>query len=97
VPDPVKSNDKRCTLEVVRLLPHFEVAYFVGSGFVPNAKVDFEFQSSNEKHRMEEVANSEGILEFAGMPFVSGQSKGTATVKTLGADCSPTVQFDWGR
>jgi hypothetical protein len=37
VPDPIFAKDKGCTPSVERLLPHFELAYFAGSGFPPAA------------------------------------------------------------
>lgn len=37
VPDPIFARDKGCTLSVERLLPHFELAYFTGTGFPPTA------------------------------------------------------------
>lgn len=40
--------------------------------------------------------NSEGNIQFALMPFVSGHHKGTATIKDLGMSCSPSIKFDWG-
>ena len=97
VPDPVKSKDKNCTLEVVRLLPNFELGDFMGSGFTPNARVEFDSQSYDEKHRLESTANADGNLEFATQPFVSGHDNGTMKVKALGTQCSPAVQLDWGR
>lgn len=97
VPNPIEGKDKTCVLSVVRLLPNFELAYFTGSGFAPNTKVEFDSQSYDEKHRLEATTNADGNLEFAVMPFVSGHSKGNTSVKTLGAACSPMVSFDWGR
>ena len=97
VPDPVKSKDKNCTLEVVRLLPNFELGYFIGSGFAPNAKVEFDSQSYDEKHRLEETTNTDRNLEFAMLPLRSGHNHGTMKVKALGTQCSRLFNFDWGR
>ena len=38
VPDPIVAKDKDCTLSVERLLPHFELAWFLGVVFLPIAK-----------------------------------------------------------
>jgi hypothetical protein len=97
VPDPIENKDKGRNLKVVRLLPGFELAYFTGSGFAPNVKVEFDWQSYNEKHRLEETTNADGNLEFAMLPFVSGHNNGTMKVKALGTQCFPAIQFDWGR
>jgi len=97
VPNPIEGKDKTCVLAVVRLLPNFELAYLTGKGFAPHTKVEFDSQSYDEKHRLEATTNVDGNLEFALMPFVAGHKKGTTSVKTLGAACSPMVSFDWGR
>src|SRR6266567_2785041 len=39
VPDPIFAKGKGRTPSVERLLPHFELAYFVGSGFPPQRRV----------------------------------------------------------
>ena len=96
VPDPIIAKDKSCSLSVERLLPHFELAYFTGSGFPPNADLSFDGQSYNEKHTVKTKTDSEGNLQFALMPFVSGHQKGTTTIKGVGMGCSPSIKFDWG-
>jgi hypothetical protein len=96
VPDPILAKDKNCTLSVERLLPHFELAYFTGSGFPHTSVVSFDVQSDGEKHPANATADSEGNLQFALMPFVSGRHKGTATIKAVGTDCSPSIKFEWG-
>jgi hypothetical protein len=50
-PDPIFAKDKGCTLSVERLLPHFELAYFTGTGFPPNSDVSFDGQSYGENIR----------------------------------------------
>jgi len=96
VPNPIITKDKGCTLSVERLLPHFELAYFTGSGFPPNSDVSFDGQSYDEKHPVKTKADSEGNIQFALMPFVSGHDKGTTTIKGIGT-CAPSVKFDWGK
>lgn len=88
VPDPIENKHKGCKLKVVRLIPGFELAYFTGSGFAPNTKLEFDSQSYDEKHRLEETTNGDGNLEFAMLPFVSGHNYGTMRVKALGTQCS---------
>jgi len=96
VPDPIVAKDKGCSLNVERLLPHFELAYFTGTGFPPNSEVSFESQAYDEKHPIKTKTDSEGHLDFAVMSFVSGHKKGTTTVKGVAMNCSPSIKFDWG-
>ena len=71
-------------MSVERLLPHFELAYFTGSGFPVNSDASFDSQSYGEKHPVKAKVDSEGNLQFVLMPFVSGQKKGTTTVQGVG-------------
>ncbi len=96
VPDPITGSDKGCTLTVERLLPHFEIAYFRGSGFAANSDASFEGQSYNEKHLMKTKADGNGSIRFAALPFVAGHKNGTTTVKGVDMSCSPSLSFDWG-
>jgi hypothetical protein len=96
VPDPILAKDKGCALSVERLLPHFELAFFTGSGFPPNSDVSFDGQSYDEKHPISTKTDSEGNLHFALMPFVTGHHKGSATIKGVGTTCSPSIKFEWG-
>ena len=97
VPDPITGKDKGCTLNVQRLLPRFELAYVTGSGFPANSDASFDGESYGEKHPVRTKVDSEGNLQFALMPFVSGKQKGTTTVQGVGMRCSPSIKFDWGQ
>ena len=97
VPDPIVGKDKNCSLSAERLLPHFELAYFTGSGFPPNGEATFEGESYGEKHPIKTNVDSDGKLQFALMPGVSGHQKGTTTVKGIGMQCSPSLEFEWGQ
>ena len=96
VPDPIVARNKGCTLSAERLLPRFELAYFTGSGFPANTEVSFDGESYGEKHSVKTKTDSEGKLQFAIMPAVTGHDKGTTVVKTAGVNCSLSVKFDWG-
>ena len=96
VPEPIMAKDKGCTLSVERLLPHFELAYFTGSGFPPNGDVSFDGESYGEKHPVSTKTDSDGNLQFALLPFVAGHHKGTTTIKGVGTTCSPSIKFEWG-
>jgi hypothetical protein len=71
--------------------PRFELAYVTGSGFPANSDASFDSQSYGEKHPVKTRADSEGNLQFALMPFVSGKQKGTTTVQGVGISCSPLI------
>ncbi len=97
VPDPIVAKDKDCTLSVERLLPHFELAWFSGSGFPPNSEASFEGESYGEKHPIKAKSDTAGNLQFAIMPGVTGHQKGTTIVKGIGVKCSPSLKFEWGQ
>lgn len=96
VPDPITSTNKGCTLNVERLMPRFELAYFVGRGFPPDTEALFEGESHGERHQIKAKADKDGNFDFAILPFVLGQKSGTTNIKGVGMKCSPSVKFDWG-
>lgn len=95
VPDPILGKDKTCTLSAVRLLPHFELVSFTGSGFPPNTPVTFDSHSYDEKHPLTVQTDANGELQFSLMPFVAGHSKGATMIKGTGS-CAPALTFEWG-
>jgi hypothetical protein len=97
VPNRIVSQNKGCTLEVVRLTPRFELAYFTGSGYPPNAEIIFNSESFGEKHTVKTTADSEGAIRFAMLPFVAGHSSGTTSIATAGLTCAPSMRFKWGQ
>jgi hypothetical protein len=97
VPDPIVGKDKECTLNAVRLMAHFEVAYLTGSGYSPGTQASFESESLKEKHSITTSVDGKGDVRFALLPFVAGHTKGTMRIKGVGMGCSPSLQFDWGQ
>lgn len=97
VPNPIVGRDRNCTISVVRLTPRFEVAYLTGSGFTPGSKVLVRGDSYGEKHVNPTVADADGNIRFAIVPFVAGHEKGTTQVTVSGPNCSPSLHFDWGQ
>ncbi len=97
IPDPILATDKGCTLSAVRLLPHFEVTYFSGAGYSPNADVTFASDSWGEKHTVKTRSDGNGAIRFAMMPAVAGHSGGTTRIKAAGMACAPSLTFDWGQ
>ncbi|HZZ38082.1 MAG TPA: hypothetical protein VFE06_03050 [Acidobacteriaceae bacterium] len=97
IPDPILATDKNCTLSAVRLMPHFEVTYFSGTGHPPDADVTFASNSWGEKHTVKTRSDGNGAIRFAMMPAVAGHSGGTTGIKGVGMACAPSLKFDWGR
>jgi hypothetical protein len=96
VPLPIAGKDKGCTLAVVRLTPKFALAYATGTGCPPNIEAQIDTQSYSEKNRVTAKTAASGNLNCALLPFVAGHAKGTTTVKAIGGQCSPSLEFDWG-
>jgi len=59
--------------------------------------VDLRVPGGYSKHPIKTKTDDDGNLQFATMPFVSGHTKGTTTMKATGAGCWPSVKFDWGK
>jgi hypothetical protein len=97
VPSPITSSDRGYTLNVERLMPHFEVAFFTGSGYGNDTKTIFQTDSYGEKHVVETTADHEGNVRFAMLPFVSGHRHGETNIKAANAGCTPSLTFDWGQ
>lgn len=97
VPNPIASKYKDCTLEVVRLTARFELAYFTGSGYPPNAEVTFNSESYGEKRTVKTIADDKGAIRFAMLPFVGGHSSGTTKIAATGLACAPSMKFKWGQ
>ena len=97
VPNPINVKNKGCSLEVVRLTPRFELAYFTGSGYPPNAAVIFDSESYGEKHNVRTTSDGDGAIRFAVLPFVAGHSSGTTKITATGLACTPSMKFNWGQ
>ena len=97
VPDPIAAKDKGCTLDVVRLTPAFELAFFTGTGYPSNLEISFDSESYSEKHSVKTMSDAEGKIHFAMMPFVAGRARGTTRIAAVGLACSPSLKFDWGQ
>ena len=96
MPNPIKGSDHGCTLNVVRLLPRFEIAFVEGAGFPPEADVDFESNSSGEVHNGKVRTNAVGYVQTAILPFVKDKAQGQVQVKLVAAPCKLKVSFSWG-
>lgn len=96
VPNPIKSTDHGCSLNVIRVLPRFELAFVEGIGFPANADIDFEVNSLGEIHTGKIKTDSTGYLSTAVMPFVKDKAQGQVKLVATAPQCKPKVSFHWG-
>ena len=96
IPEPMIHEDHGCSLEVVRLMPHFELAVIRAKGFQPNEDLQFASKSYDEIKDSQVKADGNGEYLVAILPFVKNKKKGTTTVKLKGAHCDPEISFEWG-
>jgi hypothetical protein len=96
VPAPMIEHDKACSLEIVRLMPRFELALVRGKGFAPGDQVSFHTESYQEVHDMQAKVNPEGEFWATLTPFVKSRTMGTTKVTVKSKTCSPALAFEWG-
>ena len=96
VPNPIKTTDHGCSMNVIRVLPRFELAFVEGTGFPQNADIDFEVNSLGEIHTGKLKSDSSGNLSTAVMPFVKDKSKGQVKLVATAPQCKLKVSFHWG-
>ena len=96
LPNPIQATDNGCKVSVVRLMPHFELAFVQFTGFPPQAEINVHANSAGEIHDFKLTANVEGYLDTGILPFKLGKSKGTMELQIKTSECSPKVSFNWG-
>jgi len=96
LPNPIQGTDKGCKVSVVRLMPHFELAFVQFTGFLPQAEINVHGNSAGEVHDFKLTANAEGYLDTGILPFKLGKTKGTMELQIKASKCSPKVSFNWG-
>jgi hypothetical protein len=97
VPDPIINKSHGCSLEAVRLMPHFELVLVRAKGFQPNEDLAFSSKSYDEAHDQQVKADANGGYVSALAPFVGVKKSGKTSVRLKGAECSPEVSFEWGK
>jgi hypothetical protein len=97
VPDPILAADQDCSLEIVRLLPKFEVVMLRGKGFTPNADLSFSGSSYGEAHGGSIKSDSQGKIVTGLLPFVAGKQSGVTDLTVKDASCAPKLSFEWGK
>ena len=97
VPDPISNEDHGCKLQVVRLLPKFEVTLVKLTGFPPNEDVQMNSQSYDEKKDLKIHTDADGMAMQAWLPFVKDKTSGKTQINARSGKCSPKLSFEWGR
>ena len=97
IPDPIISTDKGCTIEAIRIQPKFETAMLRGKGFKANENLLFTAKSYEEEHQLQVKADNNGEFVMSLMPFVKGKESGKTDLKLKGANCAPSISFEWGK
>jgi hypothetical protein len=97
VPDPIIKTNGGCSLEVVRLMPRFELVLIRAKGYAPKEDLLFASKSYDESHEGQVKADTDGTYVSAMLPFVKGKPSGRTTVKLKGGGCAPELSFEWGK
>jgi len=97
VPDPIIKTNRGCSLEVVRLMPRFELVLIRAKGYAPKEDLLFASKSYDESHEGQVKADTDGTYVSAMLPFVKGKPSGRTTVKLKGGGCAPELSFEWGK
>lgn len=97
IPQPIIKEDHGCSVEAVRLMPHFELALIRGTGFQPNDAVQFSSKTYDDWHLVKAMADANGEYVSALVPLMKDKRKGKTTVKLTGARCDPEISFEWGK
>jgi len=97
VPDPIIKKTHGCSLEAVRLTPHFELALLLAKGLQPNENVEFAATSYGEPQDFQGKADATGEYISALMPFVKDKTKGKTMVKLKSTSCTQELSLEWGK
>ena len=97
VPAPILKKDKSCSLEVVRLMPKFEVAMIRAKGFQPSEDLQFASIPSGDLSEPKPKADANGEYVSALLPFVKDKKSGKTIVTLKGVSCAPSISFEWGK
>ena len=96
VPDPIVSRSSPCSLEVIRLMPRFALAFIRAKGYASNETLTFNSKSYNESHQQDVKADGEGNAVWGMLPAVKDKKRGTTNVSAKGGSCTSSISFDWG-
>jgi hypothetical protein len=94
-PDPIKSRDKLCTLEAIRLTPKVEVGYISGSGYPANSDVHYKVMPLSDQD-FTVKADPSGTIRTIIAPRTGGNANLPIRIKINEAACSPEVAYEFG-
>jgi len=97
VPDPIINKNNSCSLEVIRLMPKFELVLIRGQGYQPNENLLFVSKSYDESQEKQVKADTDGMYVSAIMPFVKNKQNGRTALTLKGRGCAPELSFEWGK
>jgi hypothetical protein len=67
-----------------------------GKGFQLNEDLEFKSKSYDEEKGGHCKADAQGKYVVGLMPFVKDKKRGKTELKLKGAECAPTLTFEWG-
>jgi hypothetical protein len=96
VPDPITGKSGACSIEVIRLMPQFALAFIRTKGYAANENLTFYTKSYDEAHEQAVKADGEGNAVWGMLPAVKGKQRGTRVVSAKGGSCTSSTSFEWG-
>ncbi|GGG95673.1 hypothetical protein GCM10011586_08450 [Silvibacterium dinghuense] len=97
VPFPIRSEDRGCSLEIIRGAKDDELVLVRGDGFKDVANFNGGSESFGEKHPITGKPTADGHIAVAITPWVQGHDAGDTVIYAQTSTCSPTVSFHWGK
>jgi hypothetical protein len=97
VPDPITAKSGPCSIEVIRLMPQFALAFIRAKGYAANEEIIFSTKSYGESHQQDVKSDSEGNAIWGILPAVKGKQSGKTNVSAKGGNCTASISFDWGQ
>ncbi len=97
VPNPIEAEESGCLLDVILLTPRAELVLLEAYGLANNEQATLLTESYSETRGTTITADSVGHYQGAILPFVRGKTGGITHVMLKAANCSPSLDFAWGR
>jgi len=67
-----------------------------GKGFQLNEDLEFKSKPHDEEKGGHSKADAQGKYVIGLMPFVKDKERGTTELELKGAECAPSLTFEWG-
>lgn len=97
VPIPNRATANKCSLDEIMLAPLSSLVALQGSGYEPNAEVQFLSESEGEHHDGQVKTDSEGDFFFAMALGVKGKDRGVVKLSVISPGCALSVHVPWGK